>query len=224
MASLECYACHALVREGMRSCAGCGAEQTRAALEAFRVRRTVRLQREKWHLLTGVVGLLAFALGSGLGVFAGQRVGSPSSGHASALSFDTQLPQITIEQANDGFMRSINDALRASEGGHVLEFGAISWVWGADSTLVLELARPTAEQPGLWHTLTAEQRYQVMGLLSVAYTRALISAGFRIDLANGHPPLSLQYRDIPRPLATRERDGNIRIFPSPFDQEARAHP
>src|SRR5690606_9152567 len=111
---------------------------------------------------------------------------------------------------NDVFMRSVDDALG---------LGLVSWTWGEDSTLVLEMQPPSPQQPNvLWQALTSEERRQVLGFLGVEYTRVRLASGLPYDLATrGHPPVALRYRSHPTWLALRQRDGSLHIFPSPYD-------
>lgn len=211
MATFECYACHATVQEGMRSCIGCGAELTKAGLEAYRARRSVRAEVERWKFACLVVGIVAFALGMGFGMLSGRT----APVEAAAATVTTAPVHLTLEQANDAFLRSLNETMG---------LGAVSWVWGADSTMVLELAAPTTDSPGLWQALSADDRKQVMAFISVAYTRALIAAGVEVDLASGHPPIAVHYRGVASPLAVRGRDGAIRVFASPFDRAGPQQP
>lgn len=220
MATFECYACHAVVHEGMRNCASCGAEQTRTALERFRAAQAVRQVTERWRLRCMIAALAGLALGVPFGILIAPRMIEFPVPQAQAASIDVaSLPSsLTIEHTNDVFMRSINEILRSSDDqGRTLEFGAVSWIWGPDSTYVIELAPPTVEQPGLWHVLSLEQRQRLMEFLGVSYTRALLSAGFPVDLAENHPPIALKYRGSSLALAIRQRDGAIRVFPSEFD-------
>lgn len=214
--SYSCYKCEADVLPDMSACPSCDAPQNKEAYRAFQAERRVEQMGQRWRTAIITVGVLMFGLGGGLGFWLGGSGGATSQAQAaadaSASATQGQDRQMNREQINDAFKQYINANLHLN---------IVDWRQEPQQGLVLEMAPPNqTDDPVVWEQMTAEEKRKVIGYLGIVYTSLLQAEDSSFNLAQqGHPAIVLQYEGIDRQLAVRDREGQRRVFRSPFQQQ-----
>lgn len=159
-------------------------------------------------MIAAIGFIIAFALGSAFGFWAGARQGAmprPSPART----------QLSRESVNDLFIRTLNESFRARQIPLVIS----GWTPARDGSLILEMDGPSAAQPiPVWQALNDAERQAMVAFIAVAYQQALAVGGYPPRIKEqGFPVLTLRYRGMDAPLATRAGDGRIYVYRSPYD-------
>lgn len=207
---MRCPNCNADMNDELQECDACGylPHNESATPEALSMHSAVPDKPIPFVSKGMALSLLVtFALGVWVGALLFGRETYPLTSPAGPTQ--TQSRVATFDSQINAFILQINN---------LLHLDIISWFRQSDGSVVFEMARPTEEAPTLWEVLTPEERQQVFGYLSAAYTTQVWQAGGVKEMSEGRfPILILTYSKSNQPLAVRDDSGKIYIYPSPYE-------
>lgn len=201
-----CFSCSAELGD-FDVCPSCDLPQVASVVKLHERATKAEQRAESTRGVLIVAVLLSMAVGAGLSaVVTTPRAKAVVRDEVAQEAMRTPLAR---DLANDLFIRTIDDKLH---------LGIQGWLDHSSGVLVLEMRpRSEANPRPLWEEFTDPEREEIMEFLGAAYTVTLFRTGNPVNVeTQGHPPLALRYYGTEAPVATRAKDGSVRIYPSPY--------